>query len=146
MASRLAKDKKATRQRKGTQITEWRGGDKSQHWRSPSTSSPELLGPGKGTKCRPNQESAPLTRGEAKDSAVLPSRDADLLEPPSGVNGVKPPLHFGERARDCSPGHAGKEGPSPREDEGVSGVSSSYGARGGFLASGWSTLPTTCPE
>ena len=58
------------------------------------------------------------SRGEAKDSAVLPSRDADLLEPPSGVNGVKPPLHFGERARDCSPGHVGKEGPSPREDGG----------------------------
>jgi len=73
------------------------------------------------------------SRGEAKDSAVLPSRDADLLEPPSGVNGVKPPLHFGERARDCSPGHAGKEGPSPREDGGVSGVSSSCGACGGFL-------------
>ena len=25
-----------------TQITEWRGGDKSQHWRSPNTSSPKL--------------------------------------------------------------------------------------------------------
>ena len=74
------------------------------------------------------------SRGEAKDSAVLPSRDADLLEPPSGVSGVKPPLHFGERAQDCSPGHAGKEGPSPREDGGVSGVSSSCGTRGGFLA------------
>ena len=42
--------------------------------------------------------------GEAKDSAVLPSRDADILEPPSGVNGVKPPLHFGERARDDGQG------------------------------------------
>ena len=73
------------------------------------------------------------SRGEAKDSAVLPSRDADILEPPSGVSGVKPPLHFGERARDCSPGHAGKEGPSPLEDGVVSGVSSSCGARGGFL-------------
>ena len=74
------------------------------------------------------------SRGEAKDSAVLPSRDADLLEPPSGLSGVKPPLHFGERARDCSPGHVGKEGPSPREDGGVSGLSSSCGALGGFLA------------
>ena len=34
---------------------------------------------------------------QTKDSAVLPSRDADLLEPPSGLSGVKPPLHFGER-------------------------------------------------
>ena len=74
------------------------------------------------------------SRGEAKDSAVLPSRDADILEPPSGVSGVKPPLHFGERARDCAPGHAGKEVPSHRKDGGVSGVSSSCGARGGFLA------------
>ena len=75
-----------------------------------------------------------LSRGEAKDSAVLPSRDADIVEPPSGVSGVKPPLHFGERARDCSPGHAGKEVPSHRKDGGVSGVSSSCGALGGFLA------------
>ena len=38
-----------------TQITEWRGGDKSQHWRPPNTSSPELLGSGKNTKRRPNR-------------------------------------------------------------------------------------------
>ena len=38
------------------------------------------------------------SRGEAKNSAVLPSRDADLLEPPSGLSGVKPPLHFGDGA------------------------------------------------
>ena len=29
----------------------------------------------------------------------------------SGLKGVQPPLPFGERTRDCSPGHAGKEGP-----------------------------------
>ena len=80
----------------------------------------------------PGSQASP--RGEAKDSDLLPSRDADILEPPSGVSGVKPPLHFGERARDCSPGHAGKEVPSHREDGGVSGVSSSCGARGSFLA------------
>ena len=27
------------------------------------------------------------------------------------LNGVKPPVEFGERTRDCSPGNAGKEGP-----------------------------------
>ena len=43
-----------------TQITEWRGGDKSQQSHAPNTSSPELLGFGKGTKRRPYQESAPL--------------------------------------------------------------------------------------
>ena len=29
----------------------------------------------------------------------------------SGLKGVKPPPQLGERTRDCSPGHAGKEGP-----------------------------------
>ena len=38
-----------------TQKTERQGGDKSQQPRSPNTSSPELLRPGKGTKRRPNQ-------------------------------------------------------------------------------------------
>ena len=37
-----------------TQKTERQGGDKLQQPRSPNTSSPELLGPGKGTKRRPN--------------------------------------------------------------------------------------------
>ena len=27
------------------------------------------------------------------------------------VKGVRPPVEFEERPRDCSPGHAGKEGP-----------------------------------
>ena len=79
------------------------------------------------------QESQASSRGEAKDSALLPSHDTDLLQPPSGLNVVKPPLHFGESSRDCSPGHAGKESPSPREDRGFSGVSSSCGVRGAFL-------------
>ena len=45
------------------------------------------------------------------DSALLSSRDGYPLEPKSGLNGVKPPVEFGERTRDCSLGHAGKEGP-----------------------------------
>ena len=45
-----------------------------------------------------------LSRGEAKDSALL------SWSPLSGLKGVKPPVEFGERTRDCSPGHAGKEG------------------------------------
>ena len=28
-----------------------------------------------------------------------------------GLLGVKPPVEFGERTRDCTPGQAGKEGP-----------------------------------
>ena len=35
------------------------------------------------------------SRGEAKDSALLSSRDAALLEPLSGLKGVQPPLPFG---------------------------------------------------
>ena len=35
----------------------------------------------------------------------------DLNLPLSGLKGVQPPLPFGERTRNCSPGHAGKEGP-----------------------------------
>ena len=31
--------------------------------------------------------------------------------PLCGLKGVKPPVKFGERTWDCSPGHAGKEGP-----------------------------------
>ena len=31
--------------------------------------------------------------------------------PLSGHKGVEPPLQFGEKTRDCSPGQAGKEGP-----------------------------------
>ena len=52
-----------------------------------------------------------LSRGEAKDSA--PSRVATGISwsPLSGLKGVKPPVEFGERTRDCTPGHAGKEGP-----------------------------------
>ena len=45
------------------------------------------------------------------DSALLSSRHGYPLEPKSGLNGVKPTVEFGERTRDCSLGHAGKEGP-----------------------------------
>ena len=45
------------------------------------------------------------------DSALLSSRDGYPLEPKSGLNGVNPPVEFGQRTRDCSLGHAGKEGP-----------------------------------
>ena len=31
--------------------------------------------------------------------------------PLCGIKGVKPPVEFGERTRDCAPGYTGKEGP-----------------------------------
>ena len=43
----------------------------------------------------------------------------------SGLKGVQPPLPFGERTRDCSPGHAGKEGPQLART-GVPGSSCSW--------------------
>ena len=51
------------------------------------------------------------SRGEAKDSALLSSQGGISWSPLSGLKGVKPPVEFGERTRDCSPGYAGKEGP-----------------------------------
>ena len=51
------------------------------------------------------------SRVEAKKSAVLYSRDGYLVDPLSGLKGVKPPEEFLEKTRDCSPGLAGKEGP-----------------------------------
>ena len=52
-------------------------------------------------------------RLEGKPRTPLSSRVATLVSwsPLSGLKGVQPPLPFGERTRDCSPGHAGKEGP-----------------------------------
>ena len=42
----------------------------------------------------------------------LSSRTGMSWSPLSGLKGVKPPLVFGGRTRDCSPGNAGNEGPS----------------------------------
>ena len=42
-------------------------------------------------------------------SLWLARRCASLLS--SHGRGVRPPLRFGEKTQDCSPGHAGKEGP-----------------------------------
>ena len=50
---------------------------------------------------------------EGKQRTSFSSRVATGISwsPLSGLKGVKPPLEFGERTRDCTPGHAGKEGP-----------------------------------
>ena len=71
--------------------------------------------------------------GEAKDSALLSSRDAGLLEPPEQPQGSPASSSVwredpGLLSRPCR-----KRRPSAGEDGGVSGVSSSCGARGGFL-------------
>ena len=50
-----------------------------------------------------------LSRGEAKDSTLLSSCDGYILELTVWPKKVKPPVEFGERTQECSPGHAGKE-------------------------------------
>ena len=53
-------------------------------------------------------------RLEGKQSTLLSSQVATGISwsPLSGLKGVKPPVKFGERIRDCSPGQAGKEVPN----------------------------------
>ena len=50
---------------------------------------------------------------EEKQRTPLSSRVATCISwsPLSGLKGVRPPVEFGERTPDCSPEHAGKEGP-----------------------------------
>ena len=57
-------------------------------------------------------------RLEGKQRTPLSSRVATCISwsPLSGLQGVKPPVEFGERTRDCSPGNAGKRRCSSRED------------------------------
>ena len=52
-------------------------------------------------------------RLEGKQRTPLSSRVATRVSwsPLSGLKGGKPPLVFGGRTRDCSPGNAGNEGP-----------------------------------
>ena len=52
-------------------------------------------------------------RLQGKPRTPLTSRVATRVSgsPLSGLKGVQPPLQFGERTRDCSPGHARKEIP-----------------------------------
>ena len=59
--------------------------------------------------------------GHGGGVAALSSRDGYPLEPKSGLNGVNPPVEFGERTRECSPGHAGKEGPHLEMTGGLGG-------------------------
>ena len=55
---------------------------------------------------------------ERKQRTPLSSRAATRISwsPLSGLKGVKPPVEFGERTRDCSPGNSGKRRRSSRED------------------------------
>ena len=51
-------------------------------------------------------------RLEGKQRTPLSSLAGTLIywSPLSGLKGFKPPLQFGEKTQDCSPGQAGKEG------------------------------------
>ena len=48
---------------------------------------------------------------EAKNSALLSSRDRYLLEPTDWLKGRQASCGVGERTRDCSLDHGGKKGP-----------------------------------
>ena len=52
--------------------------------------------------------------------------------PLCGLKGVKPRVKFGERTWDCSPGHAGKDGPHLAMTEGSSGFSRAAAPVWGF--------------
>ena len=52
--------------------------------------------------------------------------------PLCGLKGVKPPVKFGERTWDCSPGHAGKDGPHLAMTEGSCGFSRAAAPVWGF--------------
>ena len=51
------------------------------------------------------------SRRKAKDSTLLSSRVRYVLEPTEWPTRSKASCGVGERTRDCSPGHAGREGP-----------------------------------
>ena len=59
-------------------------------------------------------------RVEGKQRTLLSFRVATgtSWSPLCGLKGVKPPVKFGERTWDCSPGHAGKDGPHLAMTEG----------------------------
>ena len=79
----------------------------------------------------PGSQASP--RGQAKDAALLSSRDADLLEPTEWPQGSQAFSSVWREDSGLCSGSGRKRRPSPREDGGFSGVSSSCGARGGFL-------------
>ena len=62
-------------------------------------------------KAPPARRTVPLLRSISLFTWQCSSRDGYPLEPKRGLNGVKPPVEFGQRTRDCCLGHAGKEGP-----------------------------------
>ena len=78
-------------------------------------------------------ESQASSRGQAKDAALLSSCDADLLEPTEWPQGSQASSAVWREDSVLCSGSGRKRRPSPREDGGISGVSSSCGTRGGFL-------------
>ena len=79
----------------------------------------------------PGSQASP--RGEAKDSALLSSLEADLLGPTEWPQGSQTSSSVWREDSELLSSPGRKRRPSPRDDGGFSGVSSSCGARGGFL-------------
>ena len=75
----------------------------------------------------------PSSRGEAKDSALLSSHDTDLLEPTEWTQGCRASSSVWREDSGFLSRPRRKRRPSSHDDGGVSWVSSSCGACGGFL-------------
>ena len=74
------------------------------------------------------------SRGEANDSALLSSRDDDLLESTEWPRGSQASSSVWREDSGLLSRPGRKRRPSARDDGGVTGVSSSCGARGDFLS------------
>ena len=79
----------------------------------------------------PGSQASP--RGQAKDAALLSSRDADLLEPSEWPQGSQASSSVWREASGLLYRPGRKRRPSSRDDGGVSWVSSGCCAHGGFL-------------
>ena len=77
--------------------------------------------------------SQPSSRGEARASALLSSRDTDLLEPTEWTQGCRASSSVWRENSVLLSRPGRKRRPSSRDDGDVSWVSSSCGVRGGFL-------------
>ena len=77
------------------------------------------------------RESGLMSKGSKGLRSPFESRRAPLGAL-CGLKGVKPPVKFGERTWDCSPGHAGKDGPHLAMTEGFCGFSRAAALVWGF--------------
>ena len=64
-----------------------------------------------GVAFKIHPEVSPHLEWKQRTSLCFRVGTSSSCRPLSGLKGVKPPVEFGERTRDCSLGHSGNEGP-----------------------------------